>query len=91
LTCPPTRVPHLNGLPVCQTNEGTVVVPILWDYAAWTPVTERFIFALKTWKFSAPVSGYTVILTGVVSPMTARGLAARDVNVMTKALPGPLQ
>jgi hypothetical protein len=38
-----------------------------------------------------PVSGYTVILTGVVSPMTAQALAARGVNVTTNALPGPLQ
>ena len=68
-----------------------MVVPIQWDYVAWTPVTERFITALKAQKFTTPVSGYTVILTGVVSPMTAQALAARGVNVTTKALPGPLQ
>ena len=38
-----------------------------------------------------PASGYSIILTGVVSPMTAEALAARGVNVKTKALPGPLQ
>ena len=54
-------------------------------------MTERFITALKAQKFTTPVSGYTVILTGVVSPMTAQALAARGVNVTTKALPGPLQ
>ena len=68
-----------------------MVVPIQWDYVAWTPVTERFITALKAQKFTTSVSGYTVILTGVVSPMTAQALAARGVNVTTKALPGPLQ
>jgi hypothetical protein len=26
------RITHLNGLTVCQTNDGTVVVPIQWDY-----------------------------------------------------------
>jgi hypothetical protein len=88
---PVTRITHLKGLTVCQTNNGTVVVPIQWDYVAWTPVTERFITALKAQKFTTPVSGYTVILTGVVSPMTAQALAARGVNVTTKALPGPLQ
>ena len=90
-SAPVARITHLNGLTVCQTNDGTVVVPIQWDYAAWTPMTEHFITALKAWKFTAPVSGYTVILTGVVSPMTAQALATRDVNVTTKALPGPLQ
>jgi hypothetical protein len=76
---------------VCQTNDGVVVVPIQWDYVAWTPMTDRFITALKTQKFTSPVSGYSVILTGVVSPLTAQALDARGVNVTTKALPGPLQ
>ena len=88
---PVARITHLSGLTVCQTNNGTVVVPIQWDYAAWTPATERFITALKAQKFTTPVSGYSVTLTGVVSPMTAQALAARGVNVKTKALPGPLQ
>jgi hypothetical protein len=88
---PVARITHLSGLTVCQTNDGTVVVPIQWDYVAWTPMTERFIIALKAQKFTTPVSGYSVILTGVVSPMSAQALAARGVNVTTKALPGPLQ
>ena len=88
---PVARITHLKGLTICQTNSGTVVVPIQWDYVAWTPLTERFITALKAQKFIIPVSGYSVILTGVVSPMTAQALAARGVNVTTKALPGPLQ
>jgi len=88
---PVARITHLHGLTVCQTNNGTVVVPIQWDYAAWTPATERFITALKAQKFTTPVSGYSVTLTGVVSPMTAQALAARGVNVKTKALPGPLK
>jgi len=85
------RITHLHGLTVCETNDGTVVVPIQWDYAAWTPTTERFITALKAQKFATSVSGYTIILTGIVSPMTAQALAERGVKVTTKALPGPLQ
>jgi len=88
---PVARITHLNGLTVCQTNDGAVVVPIQWDYAAWTPATERFITALKAETFTNPASGYAVILTGVASPMTAKALAARGVNLTTKALPGPLQ
>jgi len=84
-SAPVARITHLKVLTVCQTNDGTVVVPIQWDYVAWTPMTERFITALKAQKFTTPVSSYTVILTGVVSPITAQALAARG------ALPGPLQ
>ena len=90
-TTPVARITHLKGLTVCQTNNGTVVVPIQWDYVAWTPMTERFITALKAQNFTNPVSGYSVIVTGVVSPLTAQVLAAGGVNVTTKALPGPLQ
>ncbi len=88
---PVARITHLKGLAVCETNNGTVVVPIQWDYVAWTPMTERFITALKAQKFTTPASSYSAIVTGVVSPMTAQALAAGGVNVMTKALPGPLQ
>jgi hypothetical protein len=87
---PVARITHLNGLDVCQTNDGSVVVSIQWDYAAWTPATECFISALKADKFTNPVSGYTVILTGVTSPMTGKALASRGVSLTTKALPGPL-
>lgn len=88
---PVGRITHLGGLTVCQTLDGTVVVPIQWDYVAWTPMAERFVSALKAEKFPAPVSGYSLIVTGVVSPMAAQALAARQVNVTTKGLPGPLQ
>jgi len=88
---PVARITHLNRLTVCQTNDGSLVVPIQWDYAAWTPATERFITALKAEKFTNPVSGYVVILTGVASPMTSKALAARGVSLTTKAIPGPLQ
>jgi hypothetical protein len=54
-------------------------------------MAERFITALKAQKFDSASSGYAVILTGVVSPLTAQALAARAVKVTTKALPGPLQ
>jgi hypothetical protein len=88
---PVARITQLNGLTVCQTKDGTVVVPIQWDYVAWTPATEGFTAALQAWKFATPVSGYALILTGVVSPMTAQALASRNVKVTTKALPGPLK
>ena len=88
---PVARITDLNGLTVCQTNDGSVVVPSQWDYAAWTPATERFITALKAETFTNPASGYAVILTGIALPMTAKALAAQGVNLTTKALPGPLQ
>ncbi len=90
-TAPVARITHLSGLTVCQTNDGTVIVPIQWDYAAWTPMTERFIAALKAEKFTSPATAYSILLTGLVSPTAAQALAARGVSITAKALPGPLQ
>lgn len=85
------RITELKGLTVCQTSDGGVVVPIQWDYVAWTPETDRFVAALKAQKLNSPASSYSAILTGVVSPMATQALTARGVNFTTKALPGPLQ
>jgi hypothetical protein len=30
-TAPVARITHLEGLTVCQTNDGSVIVPIQWD------------------------------------------------------------
>lgn len=90
-TAPVARITHLNGLTVCQTNDGTVIVPIQWDYVAWTPMAERFITALKATDFGSPATGYLVALTGVVSPMAREALAARGVTFLEKQLSTPLK
>jgi hypothetical protein len=85
------RISHLHGLTVCQTQEGTVVVPIQWDYLAWTPRAESFITALKAAKFDPLPTGYLVALTGVVSPMAAEALTARGIKFAEKQLSNPLR
>jgi hypothetical protein len=90
-TAPIARITHLNGLTVCQTNDGTVVVPIQWDYVAWTPMVERFITALKAANLGARATGYLVALTGVVSPMAAEALTTRGIKFLEKQLPNPLK
>ncbi len=90
-TSPVARITHLNGLTVCQIRDGSVVVPIQWDYVAWTPMAERFITALKAAKFTTRPSGYLVAITGVVSPMAAEALTARGITFAEKQLPSPLR
>ena len=90
-SAPVARITHLNGLTVCQIKDGTVVVPIQWDYVSWTPMTERFITALKATDLGTPATGYLVALTGVVSPMAGEALAARGIKFSEKQLPNPLK
>jgi hypothetical protein len=43
-TSPIARITHLDGLTVCQTNDGTVVVPIQWTMwcgPRWPSVSSR--------------------------------------------------
>ena len=90
-TTPIARITRLKGLTVCQTNDGTVIVPIQWDYVTWTPMAERFITALKGANFGTRPTGYLVALTGVVSPMAADALTARGIKFFEKQLPNPLK
>ena len=90
-TAPVARITHLNGLTVCQTNDSTVVVPIQWDYVAWTPMAERFITALKATAFDPAPTGYLLAVTGIVSPTAGEALTARGIKFVEKQLPNPLK
>jgi hypothetical protein len=68
-----------------------VVVPIQWDYLAWTPGVAQFVTALKAQKFSTKPTAYTVMISGTASPAATQAFAGLGVNLVTKALPGPLQ
>jgi len=90
-TAPIVRITQLRGLPVCQTQDGIVIIPIQWDYVAWTPLAEKFVTALKAEKMPVTPTGYSLVLTGDVSPKATKELTARGVTVNSRALPGPLK
>jgi len=90
-TAPIARITHLDGLTACQTTDGTVVVPIQWDYVTWTPMAAQFVSALKARKLATPATAYTVMISGAASPTATQALAGLGVNLVTKAVPGPLQ
>ena len=54
-------------------------------------MTERFVTALQAANFGAPVIGYLVALTGVVSPTAGDALTARGIKYLEKQLPNPLK
>ena len=51
----------------------------------------QFVTALKARKFPTPPTAYTLMINGTASPTATQGLAALGVNLVPKALPGPLQ
>lgn len=86
-----TAIVHTVHLTVCQNQSGTILIPLEWDYAEWSPLVEAFVPAVKELKGATPATGYSLVITGVTSPTTAKALAAGGMGVQTKALPGPLK
>jgi hypothetical protein len=86
---PIARTTPLKGLTVRQTNDGTVVAPNSVGLRSVDTDDGALRYGAKGLRVHRPVSGCTIIVTGFVSPMAAEALAARGVNVKTKALPGP--
>lgn len=81
-----------NNLPLCITKGGIAIVPLEWDYASWTENAARYLQQLKTVKLGDyQVTGYRVVLTGLASPRVKEELAKLDVQLVEKALPGPLK
>lgn len=89
-TSPVTRIANLRGMTVCQVQDGTLVLPIQWDYAAWTPLAGKFVAELQAQKVVQPVTGYAIMMTGDVTPRAKKELEAHGIKLTTKALPGPL-
>ena len=90
-TLPIVLISPIEGLPVCQAADGTVVVPLQWDYVAWTQGAASFVTALKAAQFAQPATGYLLAITGVVSPMAGEALGALGVRALQKQLMNPLK
>lgn len=79
-------------LPVCHARDGTVIVPLEWDYACWTQNASVFLEHLRSANYrGAPVTGHRLVITGVASPRLREELAKRQVALIEKALPSPLR
>jgi hypothetical protein len=86
---PLARITLINDFPVCVAKDGTTVVALQWDYAAWTPRAEGFANQVKAnAKGKAPC---LVALSGVVSPRLRQELESRGFRVQDRVAPGPLK
>lgn len=82
----------VGGLPVCTAADGTTVIALEWDYAAWTPMAGRFADRLKEFRAEGDkAQGCLLALTGEVSPRLRRELETRGVKVRDRLEPGPIR
>ncbi|RBP35349.1 hypothetical protein DES53_12216 [Roseimicrobium gellanilyticum] len=90
-TTPIATIYTLNDLPVCFARDGTLIVPLEWDYACWTQGASDFLQRVRLANYrGAKVTGHRVVITGVASPKLKEELAKQQVVLIEKALPGPL-
>lgn len=90
-SAPISAITLVNGLPLCLTASGAVVVPLQWDYVAWTPMAAKFANTVKALNFGTPPVSYNLVISGVVSPMAADALAKLGIGISQKQLPNPLK
>lgn len=88
---PLARIGSMRGFPIALAADGTLIVPIEWDYASWTKPAAEFARTLQTIPWGEQkITARRVIITGVASPKAKQQLAALGIQVVEKALPGPL-
>jgi hypothetical protein len=86
---PIARITLIDDFPVCVAKDGTVVVALQWDSAAWTRRADNFAKRLQAQ--GKEKSNYLVALSGVVSPRLRQELESRGFRVRDRLSPGPLR
>ncbi len=89
---PLAHLAMLEGLPVCVAKDGTIILALEWDYAAWTSgaasvAAQMDHLAAKSGE-KKPVR---VVISGQMSPRLQQELQTRGFTVQDRARPGPLK
>lgn len=86
------RIEMLGNFPICVAKDGTTVVALQWDYAAWTTGAARASDEVKKFAAKPPRNKKLLVaLSGQVSPHLRQELDARGYGVKDRIAPGPLK
>lgn len=86
------RLDVLDELPVAVGADGSLIVALEWDYAAWTPQAARFVARVKAAKAGGrQPAAIVAALSGDASPMVQERLKAEGILLATRLAPGPLR
>ena len=88
---PLARIVMLGDFPVCIAKDGTVVVALQWDYAAWTPRAASFTDEVQQLAHQSGNNAVLVAISGQASPRLQQELKSRGFTVRDRVNPGPLQ
>ena len=86
------RIAMVHDFPICVAKDGTIVVALQWDYAAWTSGAAGFTNDLqKLAAQSGKNTNVLIALSGQVSPRLRQELETRGFTVHDRLAPGPLK
>jgi hypothetical protein len=77
--------------PIAVAKDGTVVVALQWDYAAWTARAAQFCEELQKLDTDSGKKGILVAISGQASLRLKQELQARRIAVNDRVNPGPLK
>lgn len=89
---PIVRIVMLGDFPICVAKDGTIIVALQWDYAAWTAGAASFTGDVQKLAAKSGQSAHVVVdLSGDVSPRLREELEKRGITVQDRLVPGPLK
>src|SRR6266702_3918528 len=88
---PIARIVMLRDFPICVAKDGTIIVALQWDYAAWTSGAGSFTNDVQKLAAQSGKGAHVfVALSGEVSPRLHEELEQRSITVQARLVPGPL-
>ena len=89
---PLARIETIGDFPIAVAKDGTTVVALQWDYAAWTSGAADFSQAAQKFAGQAPRNKKVVVaLSGQTSERLRHELETRGIQLQDRYLPGPLK
>ena len=89
---PIARIVMLHDFPICVAKDGTIIVALQWDYAAWTSGAASFTDDVqKLAGKSGQSTCVSIDLSGEISPRLREELEKRGITVQERLVAGPLK
>ena len=89
---PIARIVMLGDFPICVAKDGTVIVALQWDYAAWTSGAAAFTDDVQKFAEKSGKGAHVIVdLSGEVSPRLRAELDKRSITLQDRLVPGPLK
>ena len=89
---PIARFVMLRDFPICVAKDGTTIVALQWDYAAWTSGAASFTDEVQKLSGKSGQSPHVSVgLSGEASPRLHQELEKRGITLQDRLVPGPLR